>query len=209
MYTKVVGNRHKSPDCKGTYDAIKGPLVGVEVGFSEAQELAKEVDNIHQQGTIRLLNFAYLSVDAKAKLLGAGSFSKVSSGYYKGQPVAIKMLFTQDLNPDVIKRCSNEARILSELSHSDNVVKIYGAAVLPPSVCIILEICEYGSLSDVLRGHQGGGINRAQLKLSLSDRMFLAYGCAKGLEALHSYSPDLCHRDIKSFNYLSKLLNLF
>ena len=72
------------------------------------------------------------------------------------------------------------------------------------SVCIVLEICEFGSLSDVLRGHTGGGINRASLKLSLSDRMFLAYGCAKGLEALHSYSPDLCHRDIKSFNYLSK-----
>ena len=184
------------------YEAIKGPLMGVEVGFSEAQELAREVDNIHQQGTIRLLNFAYLSLDSKAKLLGAGSFSKVYSGYYKGTPVAIKMLFTQDLNPDVIKRCSNEARILSELSHSEHVVKIYGAAVLPPSVCIVLEICEYGSLSDILRGSNGGGIVRQPLKLTMADRMFLAYGCAKGLEALHSYSPDLCHRDIKSFNYL-------
>ena len=46
--------------------------------------------------------------------------------------------------------------------------------------------------------------------------MYLALGCALGVEALHAYSPDLCHRDIKSFNFLSKLffsfiksLNLF
>lgn len=71
-------------------------------------------------------------------------------------------------------------------------------------MCLVLERCEYGSLSDVIRGYQGGGIHRQPLKLSMADRMYLALGCALGLEALHSYSPDLCHRDIKSFNFLSK-----
>ena len=33
------------------YDQLKGPLLGVEVGFSEAQELAQEVDNITNEGT--------------------------------------------------------------------------------------------------------------------------------------------------------------
>ena len=46
--------------------------------------------------------------------------------------VAIKMLFTQDLNPDVVKRCGNEARILTDISPHTNVVNIYGVAVLPP-----------------------------------------------------------------------------
>lgn len=32
--------------------------------------------------------------------------------------------------------------------------------------------------------------------------MFLALGCARGLRALHRFSPDLCHRDIKSSNFL-------
>ena len=32
--------------------------------------------------------------------------------------------------------------------------------------------------------------------------MFLALGCAKGLQALHAYSPLLCHRDVKSYNFL-------
>lgn len=73
------------------------------------------------------------------------------------------------------------------------------------SVCLVLEICEYGSLSDVLRGGDGtAGQGRSPLNLSYSDRMFLALGCARGLQALHSYSPLLCHRDIKSMNFLSE-----
>jgi serine/threonine protein kinase len=72
-------------------------------------------------------------------------------------------------------------------------------------VCLVLEICEYGSLSDVLRGGDGtAGQGRSPLNLSYSDRMFLALGCARGLQALHSYSPLLCHRDIKSMNFLSE-----
>jgi hypothetical protein len=114
------------------YDPISKPLDGVEVGFQEAQELAKEVDNIHQEGTIRLINTAYLNLEKPQRLLGAGSFSKVYAGFYKGLPVAMKMLFTQDINPDVIKRCSNEAKILSEISKSPNVVKIFGVSVFPP-----------------------------------------------------------------------------
>ena len=76
------------------------------------------------------------------------------------------------------------------------------------SVCLVLEICEYGSLSDVLRGmqvHSGNTTFRPPLQLSYADKIFLAMGCAKGLQALHRYSPDLCHRDIKSMNFLSKL----
>jgi hypothetical protein len=114
------------------YDPISKPLDGVEVGFQEAQELAKEIDNIHQEGTIRLINTAYLNLEKPQRLLGAGSFSKVYAGFYKGIPVAVKMLFTQDINPDVIKRCSNEAKILSEISKSPNVVKIFGVSVFPP-----------------------------------------------------------------------------
>jgi serine/threonine protein kinase len=122
-----------------------------QVGFTDAQELAQEVDNLRSGGRVRLLNFAYISLKKSAPLLGTGSFSKVYAGEYRGQPVAIKMLFTPDLNPEVIRRCCNEAQLLSRIQHP-NIVTIYGVAVLPPSVCIVLEKCEFGSLADVLRG---------------------------------------------------------
>lgn len=132
--------------------------------------------------------------------------------------------------------------------------------MLPPSVCILLELCEFGSLADVLKGisttalyytsgvrssrttapssySSGSGFpvlgnsfhlhfpsqlskkkssksrnasNRdgsaagrhAVMQLSWVDRLYLAVGCCRGLAALHAYSTDLCHRDIKSFNFL-------
>eukprot|EP01034_Spumella_vulgaris_P023992 gene23992-30279_t len=118
-----------SPQKKQRGQNISDPLDGVEVGFQDAQDLAREVDYITSTSSVKLLNFAYISLDNKTTLLGAGSFSKVYAGKYKTIPVAVKMLFTQDLNPDVVKRCGNEARILTDISPHPNVVNIYGVAV--------------------------------------------------------------------------------
>jgi serine/threonine-protein kinase TNNI3K len=38
--------------------------------------------------------------------------------------------------------------------------------------------------------------------LSIFDRLYLAIGCANGLKALHQFNGQLCHRDVKSFNFL-------
>lgn len=92
---------------------------------------------------------------------------------------------------------------------------------MPPSVCILLEFCAYGSLADVIAGTGpistavGVSENRSLksmfrrayigdkgLYITWADRLYLAIGCARGLNALHAHSPDLCHRDIKSFNFL-------
>lgn len=83
---------------------LRSPLLGLEVSYVDAQELAQEVDNLTTEGSVRLLNFAYLSLDNHT-LLGSGSFSKVYRGAFKGTPVAIKMLFTNDLNPEVQRIC--------------------------------------------------------------------------------------------------------
>lgn len=189
-------------DAKGHETSLQNPLVGIEVGFTEAQDLAQEVDNLISDSNVRLLNFAFISLEENHQL-GSGSFSKVYLGKYKASIVAIKLLFTSDLNIEIIRRVRNEANILSNFT-SPNIVKIYGVAVLPPSLCIILEYCKYGSLSDVLRGSLDSSTGRFKppLSLSLSDRMYLALGCARGLQALHEYSNNLCHRDVKSFNFL-------
>ena len=55
---------------------------------------------------------------------------------------------------------------------------------------------------DVIRGSKSGNLIRRPLSLTVSDKLFLALGCCKGVQALHSFSAELCHRDIKSFNFL-------
>jgi hypothetical protein len=57
-------------------------------------------------------------------------------------------------------------------------VRIIGISVLPPSVCMVLELCAYGSLSDVLRG---SGSGRVAFHLSERDQVFLALGCARSV----------------------------
>jgi serine/threonine protein kinase len=74
--------------------------------------------------------------------------------------------------------------------------------VLPPSVCILLELCKYGSLSDVLRKRKAGKSRR--MNVTYLDLLWLAIGCCRGLCALHASGDDVCHRDIKSMNFLGK-----
>jgi serine/threonine-protein kinase TNNI3K len=194
-------------------DGLQSPLEGIDLGLKSAQILAESLDNMERsigmkskKTNVRLLNFAFINLD-KSKRLGTGSFSKVFLGKYKNEEVAIKLIFTVDLTKEVIHRAAVEAQILSSIVHP-NIVRIFGVSVLPPSVCIVLEYCQFGSLADVV---QGTGIFELsstkndvipKFKLSIMDRLTLAIGCAKGLNALHSFCPDLCHRDVKSFNFL-------
>lgn len=114
------------------------------------------------------------------------------------------MLVTPDLTVDVFVRCRSEAEILSELSGHPHVVKIFGICFDPPMICIVLELCDFGSLADVVRGVSNvkEGLLKPKLLLSEVDKIFLALGCCRGLAALHGLSPKHCHRDVKSFNFL-------
>lgn len=49
------------------------------------------------------------------------------------------------------------------------------------SVCLILELCSFGSLSDIIRGYgfDWSSTHRAPLQLSYPDILYLALGCAR------------------------------
>lgn len=209
-------------------EEIRSPLAGVDIDLYSAKTLAEQLDSLgvkSNQGIaapVKLLNFAYISLN-KNKLLGSGSFSKVYMGSYRQKQCAIKLIFTIDLTEDIISRIAAESQLLSTIK-SPNVVDILGVSVLPPSVCILLELCEFGSLTDVI-GSTGftslyennpnnfmqeflfggpiiGKYSNKMLNITWADRIYLAIGCAKGLLALHTCSKGLCHRDVKSFNFL-------
>jgi hypothetical protein len=182
-----------------SYENIRAPLIGSDFTLTTAHSLAETMDRIRVQGQVRMLNFACIKIDFQ-KNLGAGSFSKVYRGTYRGQPCAIKLIYTVDLTTDVIQRVAAEASILSSIRHP-NIVNILGVSVLPPrlalyafsllefyffcfllfSVCLLLELCEFGSLSDIIRGYgfDWNTSHRSPLTLCRLDILYFALGCAR------------------------------
>ena len=62
------------------------------------------------------------------------------------------MLFTMEITADEIDRTCEEASLLHSLrSSSRHIVGLFGIAVLPPSLCVVLEMCSEGSLFDLLQ----------------------------------------------------------
>jgi hypothetical protein len=129
--------------------SIHSPLGGIDISLSSAQHLARTMDELGEQRTTKLLNFAHIEIE-RHKLLGQGSFSRVYRGTYRGIKCAVKLIYTMDLTEDVIQRVAAEANILSSMkvrplsiahissshnatrSQNQNIVKIYGISVLPP-----------------------------------------------------------------------------
>jgi serine/threonine protein kinase len=100
---------------------------------------------------------------------GAGGTSRVFKGKYRGDPVAIKMLYCVTLTPETVENFFQESRLLSRLRHP-NIVHMVGVCVMPPAICMVMELCK-GSLFENLR--------LPGLKLDWDQRLCMALDCAR------------------------------
>eukprot|EP01113_Clastostelium_recurvatum_P037621 TRINITY_DN5522_c0_g1_i1.p1 TRINITY_DN5522_c0_g1~~TRINITY_DN5522_c0_g1_i1.p1 ORF type:complete len:888 (-),score=262.81 TRINITY_DN5522_c0_g1_i1:24-2687(-) len=126
------------------------------------------------------------------RVLGQGSCGEVSEYAWRGTPVAVKKIFRSLLHKDVVHEFQVEAAMLRRLRHP-NVVLFMGTATIERDMCIVTEYMSKGSLRDVLN-------SAAVLDPPLLLKM--ALDAATGLHYLHTYSPPIIHRDIKSGNFL-------
>ena len=159
---------------------------------------SKRVNN-----AVEILDFTRLKI-LPNKRLGSGSSAIVYEGRWCGAKCAVKVLFAMEVTPTEIQRTCQEASLLHEMHESEIsrncVVGLVGVAVLPPSLCVVLELCTGGSLSDVLYD-QGR-------TLTWKERLEMAVGCARGVVAFHAALPSYSHNDIKSGNFLCNIPNV-
>ena len=154
-------------------------------------------------------------------VLGTGGFARVHAARWRGTAVAVKVFFVDALKPgasvdrstslrgfDSFMRGSgekdqsqtmsdsstfaHEMRLLQRLRHP-NICALYGVVLgqMPP--LLLMELCVGGSLSKLLR-------SSTLQTLGWAKRQEIGVGVACGVDFLHSQSPPVIHRDLKSAN---------
>ncbi len=132
-------------------------------------------------------------------VVGEGSYGRVWSGIWENSPVAVKeFVFAQTAisgssvrQNELIEEIIGEAMIMSYLRHP-RILNLYGCTLTPHAIWIVSELCNRGSLKQVL--------DDWSLPLSTTCRIQLAIDIADGMRHLHSRKPPIIHRDLKSHN---------
>ena len=97
----------------------------------------------------------------------------------------------------VVAKMQQEAALIAGLRHP-NVIALFGVCLSPP--CIVMEHCGRGALYDVLGAARASPA--AAAPLTWRWRLHVALDAALGMLHLHSRSPPVVHRDLKSPNLL-------
>ena len=99
-------------------------------------------------------------------------------------------LFPQ-ITEDEVQKYRAEYALTARIA-APNIVKLHGICVRPPDMCLVLELCEKGSLFHTL-WRESRGRGRAQRLRAMVD-------AARAVAHLHGLG--VIHRDLKSLNYL-------
>lgn len=124
------------------------------------------------------------------ELVGYGATASVHAGYFKHTQVAIKEMCAACLQRDFAR----EVRILMKLRHP-NLVLFLGACTKRPPFRLVTELCTGGSLYELLH-------ERPEILISKSQILDACIDTARGLEYLHTNSPQILHLDLTSKNLL-------
>ncbi|XP_057725590.1 serine/threonine-protein kinase EDR1-like [Arachis stenosperma] len=125
--------------------------------------------------------------------IGLGSYGEVYHADWNGTEVAVKKFLDQDFSGAALSEFKREVRIMRRLRHP-NVVLFMGAVTRPPNLSIISEFLPRGSLYRIL--------HRPNCQIDEKRRIKMALDVARGMNCLHTSTPTIVHRDLKSPNLL-------
>jgi serine/threonine protein kinase len=125
--------------------------------------------------------------------IGSGGFAEVFAAEYRGNEVAVKRLLRRPgaAGEKAEEDFKAEVSLLAELQHP-NIVAFIG--VCPEPLALVTEFCSRGNLFDLL--------HNMEVELPWRLRVSFALDAARGMHFLHSRSPVIIHRDLKSLNLL-------
>ncbi|PON49795.1 Mitogen-activated protein kinase kinase kinase [Trema orientale] len=125
--------------------------------------------------------------------IGLGSYGEVYRGEWHGTEVAVKRFLDQEILGESLAEFMKEVRLMKRLRHP-NVVLFMGAVTRTPNLSIVTEFLPRGSLYRLL--------HRPNNQLDERRRLRMALDAARGMNYLHTCSPMIVHRDLKSPNLL-------
>jgi len=129
--------------------------------------------------------------------LGSGEFGQVFRGAYQGHEVAIKQLYWDDTMSELVMQdLAREIESFRYLRHK-RLVRFIGACLELPHPCLVTEYCPGGSLHHLLHVRK--------LQLPLLHALNMCLQIADGVMYLHSHTPTIVHRDLKSLNVVLDL----
>ena len=155
--------------------------------------------------TVDIISFSDIEL---VRTIGEGSYGLVWLGRYLQTSVAVKVL-THDTKKSVgwrpdqppseaaLLALQKEASIMASLRHP-NCVQYLGCCLDPPS--LVMEYCSRRSVDKILADALQD--ERASRQLDWVHLLGIATDAAKGMLYLHTRSPPIVHRDLKSPNLL-------
>jgi hypothetical protein len=157
----------------------------------------------------------YASIEMKdirlVHVLGGGAFGQVWKGIWRGTPVAVKVISSLSVGhgDEAIHTFADEVGMLAHLRHP-NICLFLGACLTPPNRILVTELVSRGSLWDALRTPNIfdsfqppiGGVSPEPFFWPWWAIQRVLDGTCRGLVYLHSNSPPIIHRDLKSANLL-------
>ena len=162
------------------------------INISPEENITKLANNILQQSILEhqqhwIIKSKELDLE---KQIGFGGSSEVYLGYYRGCEVAVKKLKVLEMKEESLKEFKREISTLILLKHP-NLILFMGAVIEHDNISIVTEFCSGGTLFSLL--HQ-----KKNIELSWEFRIKILLDIAIGMNFLHTNSPFVIHRDLKS-----------
>ena len=166
------------------------------VDFRECFERAMKARHLPTHESLLIINPKEIVL---SKIIGEGSFGRVWNGQWRNNSVAVKeFVFAQAAivggsleRNNIIEEIVGEAGVMACLRHP-KILQLYGCSLTMQAIWIVSEFCSRGSLRMLL--------NDTILDLPLLKKVSICLDVADGMLYLHTRSPPIIHRDIKSHN---------